>query len=465
MQAGIRLWSDGQIAGPCPTSNAAIQFLSIVYISRIPLYLAAGPSLEVLTDDDTTTEWLSDILLRDDRGGNPDETTLTPWWSDVGGQSEYGILLRVEEQSTNISDGKMTELLLYACAKGWLSTIPTPPPSSSPGLPSSTPNGDQVVKVFALPLNSNILRYPTQMSGLATPPVEASFLPYYSTQAHAEVQAPQKRQSLSSLFDDATQKRRKLKGRGGESISQAMANIESHSRGAPTQEVRKEESRAAVPSLKDQSTRKRLSRASTIASFPCSGDVASASHRALANGKRSSLHRVKSALSPRDSPALSDLDGGHSQQNKAALAKVIMAGMRLHGLQQRKRPVQDERPQTANSAVDQNDVNDEYKLVYHQVFKAATFALRRHLSERLVTQEVMREVVDQLLTLFCTDPTSKDLSGTNPAGYSFHEGEAIEAFDLPSHKFPISGDMGIVCSTPSTQKRHRNPQQVISEDQ
>jgi hypothetical protein len=76
-------------------------------------------------------------------------------------------------------------------------------------------------------------------------------------------------------------------------------------------------------------------------------------------------------------------------RNKDALSKVVMAAMRLHGLQQRKKS----RLRRASTALDAGEFqqsnaeedaeevarDEEYKLVYHQTYKGAAFAFVRPL--------------------------------------------------------------------------------------
>jgi len=455
--AGIQVSTSNALARSILSHDAKLHLLSIVDVPSIPLCLASGPSLDVSTDDDNTAARLAEVLLWQEHPRSDETDVSTPWWSHVGRQSDHGLLVKVDEDSARASGTQTTELLIYGSVNTWPAALPTPPASSSPApaeesLPVPVHEGVQDVKVHALPLSSKILRHAEQASGLTTPPSEAFFLPYGHHQTPVTQTAPHMRQSLSSLFEDATQKRRRLKGRGGESISQAMANIDGPSLHGLSQDIKREEQEPAFLPRKSHAVRKGLSRASTVASFPNSEYSRPISRGALANGMRSSLHRVESAVSPRDSPTLSDTDSSYAQQNKTALAKVIMAGMRLHGLQQRRRPTKDERPGTATSTVDQDEGEDEYKLVYHQAFKAATFTFRGHFNTVIVSQEVMREVVDRLLTLFCIDPLAKDDFSDDFPGSRVREGEARNAFDLPSTGALVSG-AGAVWSTPSTKRQ------------
>ena len=344
-----------------------------------------------------------------------------------------------------------TEVLVYAAATQTNTALPTPPRSSSPAPPDEdTANhldkAETLVKVYALPLCSNIIGRAEVFMG-SCPPIptgspsagQACFLPHMHDPAPVAQPPPQKRPSISILFDDATNKRRRIRGRGGESISQAMAGIDrpASQHGIP------ENQEIPLPQQSDLRS-KSLSRAPSMTPVASSASSRPTSRSgALANGKRSSLHRVESAITPHDSPALSDADGSCAQENKAALTKVIMAGMRLHGLQQKKKPLnktQGPSQVSLNTETDTvvNEAEDEYKLIYHQTFKAATLIFRKHLNAHLVSQETMRDVVDRLLTMFCTDPMTVDAP----------DGSGIQGFETNA-RFPSSSPF----DKPSSQAR------------
>ena len=412
--------------------------------------------------------WLTDALLHCEEYGSDGNASKEPWWSQLGRQSENGILLRVEtgnEEEHGIQD-VITEVLLYAAVTKTSTTLPSPPVCSS-----SIPNEDfadasnqsgNMVKVYALPMcSSTVSRTKSLVEDSLPTPVElqstgqACFLPHTHDPMRVTQPVPQKRQSMYTLFDDATKKRKKLKGRGGESISQTMAGIDR----LPSQHGLREKQEAA-PTPQNDLRRKSLSRASSIPpTFNQEYPRPTSSSGLLANGKRSSLHLVESAISPRDSPALSDVDSSHAQQNKAAITKVIMAAMRLYGLQQKKKPPsKSQLPSQVTlhngtyAAV--NEAEDEYKLVYHQTFRAAMFTFRKHLNALLISQEILRDVVDRLLTLFCTDPTSVDSTdGGVLQGLEPNSGVTTSSpFDRPSSQARLS-NVANDWNTPTVKKR------------
>ena len=464
----VQIWAHHSSTLVPVSKDAKLHFLSLVDVARIPLHLAAGPSCDVSTTNEATTRWLTEALLDCDESDLCGDASKEPWWSHSGLQSENGILLRVEtenEEEKGIRNA-VTEMLLYAAVANTGPMLPNPLTSFSPAPPDedledALKEYGKSIKVFALPLCSNVTNLVKNTTEVCPPTLtkfqnarHACFLPYTQDPARVTQPVPQKRQSISTLFEDATQKRRRFKGRGGESISQAMASIDR----PPSQHEIREKQEAPEPPLNDIRG-KSLPRTSSMTPFAGSEQSRPASHSGtLANGKRSSLHRVESAISPRDSPALSDADGSYAQQNKAALTKVVMAAMRLHGLQQKKKPPSKSQlpnPMTLHTdpSVISNEAEDEYKLVYHQTFRAAMFTFRKHLNALFISQETMRDVVDRLLTMFCTDPMIVDPRGSEFAELEANDGlPSSSPFDKPSNRARLS-NVASGWNTPAVKKR------------
>ena len=358
-------------------------------------------------------------------------------------------------------------MLFFAAVAKSSPELPVPPASSpafrAGDLNNALNQNGEPIKVFALPICSNAIAFVNDSTKICSPNSQdspsarqACFLPYTDDQARITRLAPQKRQSISTLFEDATQKRRKQKRRGGESISQTMAGIDR----LPSQHGMREKQDATQPQQNDL-RRKSLSQASNV--MPVYGPEASrppSRSGLLANGKRSSLQRKESVNLLHNSPTLPDVNGSYEQQNKAAMTKVLMAAMRLHGIQPKKRPQSQSQPPnqvtshtTKNNLA--NEVEDEYKLVYHQTFKAAMFTFRKHLNAYLISQETMRDVVDRLLVMFCTDPMTGEHA---PNGVGFPESEvrngfpSSSLFDEPSSQ-ARSSNIANGWSTPTLKKR------------
>ena len=449
--------------------NAKLQFLSLVELARIPLYFAAGPSCSVTTTNEATTRWLTKALLDYEESDLNGVASKQPWWTYPGMQSDNGVLLKVEagnEEEHGIQN-VVTEILFFAAVAETSPELPTPP-ASSPALLAGD-SGDalnqntKIIKVLALPIRSNVIGPVNESMRIGSPNSpdspgarQACFLPYSDDQSQITRLATQKRQSISNLFEDASQKRKKLKRRGGESISQTMASIDR----LPSQHGLREQQDAPQPQENDL-RRKSLSQASNVT--PNCGPEASRppSHSGLlVNGKRSSLHRAESVNLLDNSSMLLDANGSYEQQNRTAMTKVLLAALRLHGIQQKKRPQSQLQPpnqvtlHTTEKRI-ANEVEDEYKLVYHQTFKAAMFTFRKHLNADLISQETMRDVVDRLLVMFCTDPMIAEHA---PSDGRFLESQASNGFsssslfDKPSSQ-ARSPNIHNGWSTPTLKKR------------
>ena len=468
----VCLWSNSPYSHNHVLQDTKLHYLSLVHVASIPLYLAAGPSLQLSSENEATTQWLSDELLSQGDISGQDGGMSTASWVYHGAQSDYGILLRVEYgEGTQPAENNITELLLYATTKSDFANLPTRAPSSmlvsTGGSPTEPCNGGCLnVNVSALPLCSKIFDRIDNASelksthNLSTTPGEAIFLPQNGYQRQNPLGTHQKRQSLSYLFDNAEQKRRKLKSRGGERISKAMANVDhAASRGDPRPGLALEVVETPPIRHKGDSTRRSLSRASSMMSITSSELPRPASRSGtLHGGKRSSLHRVESATSPHDSPMLTDVESDIAQQNKAALTRVTMAGMRLHGLQPKKRSAKPlsvgDRPNTATFTreVTPSEVEDEFKLVYHQTFKASLFAFRKSFNVAAISQDLMRDVVDTFLNMFCCDPLVRN-NGKDEGSITFgmSNQKSTTAFDEPSMRH--SSMLGRFSSPPIVKKR------------
>ncbi|KAL9022378.1 MAG: hypothetical protein Q9185_000494 [Variospora sp. 1 TL-2023] len=420
--------------------DACLRFLTIVEAASVPLFLAAGPSLDVWTNDETTRDWLYNCVT--DGADNSEEGNSGRHWIDPGRQSRFGILLGVKDglRKSARSGRDITEVLLYAAASR-LPPVnhapPSPPASSSPGRDNHTGSISSILRLYAIPLSSKILfdmqQIPDQQQPDATPHGQGYYLPTLpdgTTSCSLLNTHTAKRPKIETLFTDAAHNRRQQKKRGGEGIAKAMA-------GAPNgftipalpspimlDLVEAKEKRSSVSLVRGP-----LSRSSTTGSITSVRSVPPVSRPqnsrrlTLTNGQRSSLHRVESVLSPSvdgtNSPAPEE--SHHStdieQQNKTSLSRIIMTGMRMYGFPpQRKKSIgnlqQDSQTQrlspldgpppiedTTNSSR-----QDEYKAVYHQTFKAVSFVFRTYWARRVLSQDVLRDTVDGFLGTFCEDP-------------------------------------------------------------
>lgn len=385
-----------------------------------------GPSFYVWTHNESTEQWISEALLdRRDASAGPAGSNQ-PWWLRCTQQSDNGILLKVEYgvediHSTPSSAYTITEILVYAAiskeqkSSGNLSASPGSP--SGPGDDARV--GDRYettreINIYAQPLSSRKLEHFDRIQGLDPKPLlngtddgKAFFLPIAREDASTHASSPWERSRLSNLFEEARDQRKRLLRHGGGGVSKVMARMDGpglnlrlasgEMRGTLPADLSTDISVKAIP-------REGLSRASSISSFRSVELTRPPSRReSLTNGKRSSLHRVESIT-----PVGEVVDGNMTeQQNKAALSRIVMTGMRIYGLQQKK-----------GREASRPDDDDDYKLIYHQTFKGALFAFRTHINSVLINQEAMRDTVDRLLAIFCNDPLATQASSGTFLGES-----------------------------------------------
>ena len=410
--------------------------LSFVDTTALPLHLVAGPALEVFTESSHTENWLNDSLLRDVSESDEDAQPEVPWWSQNYGQPHIGILLRVTgEMKVSLNGLKVTELLLYASiprkSNLGASGIPTPPRSSSPPAsidrPVDTPNHTlQTSHVYALPLSSEHVHRLDEYLESHSPPLEdltnghTRFLPPLTEDRTQDCSGHRKRQRLDSLFAYATRHNKRSKRRGGESVVTAIANLDK----TASEDQRSKDN--AVSGCTDNSTEVStfvpdkpvparmlgLSRSHSLGSVRDLEVTGPSSRGSVGAMKRSLLHRVASVATFESSSPAPESINGFEQQNKTALSRVVMAGMRMYGLQQKKKAdysmaapeLPSDTMPNPNLRAATTETEDEYKLIYYHTYKAASFALRKQMAVSGIGQEVMRDIVDQLLELFCTNP-------------------------------------------------------------
>ncbi|KAI5357997.1 Putative Sld7 domain-containing protein [Septoria linicola] len=384
--AGISIFDEDREIGI--SAESTLRFISVVETSRIPLFVSVGKPYQVTSTSSESEGWLSSILL----SGNNGRDDHSAWWQTAQTDSPLGVLIEVSRGSSeSVSTVVITELLLYA----------------------SRDSRTDALGLYALPLCSDLLNQDALNE--PTPPpspragnveIEPTFL---SLGIIAQVQKQEvinlppvrKRKTVADTFDEATERRKHARKSGGVGIAAAASRTVSHE----TLPVLKH--RRSISNNQGQLQSRPASKASSVSSVRQS---ATREVFAPAQVKRSSLARVQSAA------AVSATDDGCSidAKNKEMISKVVMAGMRLHGFAQSKT-----RKSRSNSTVespaleatfDQLEIerknDEEYKLVYHQIYKGTCFAFRQHIGIKSLAMhtDALRETVDKFLGIFCIDP-------------------------------------------------------------
>ncbi|KAH7073781.1 hypothetical protein BKA63DRAFT_40505 [Paraphoma chrysanthemicola] len=441
--------------------STALRFLTTVDTTKIPLYLAAGPSYDVWTSSEATEEWFDSILLSKPTSALAGHV----WWNLARSQSPIGILVQVQTAEQDAIQSRVTEILFYGTIAPSLaaSGLPTPP-SSSPEHDDAERDQLPQLRVHALPLSSHQLYQQTVEPAVPLSPatstadldhIEPQFLPPNHDSQHAPGSPKRKR----DIFEEATIAKKKARGKGGAGINAAAARGSESQAGfghrqsfsIDTKNASIQDGRpASANSALSRPVSRQLSRSPSISSDvrPLSRKGATDSHN-----KRSTLSQVATVGLPPEEPTT-------ESRNKEALSKVVMAAMRMHGLQQRKKN-RSRRASVAPTADDSQVVSDviaseeaakdeEYKLVYHQTYKGAAFALRKHIMEKPLHAQPdrLRDVVEKLLAVFLSDPLAQPLpndeasnvvatpgSKSRLAVSSATHGQA-SPFDLPSAARP-----------------------------
>ena len=410
--AGISVSSPNQQPSIRLPDGASLRFLSIVETSRIPLYLVLSSPCSVSTSDAATECCFRDVLLSSRTADDAEDGSS--WWTAARPDSPLGILVAVESsiEPSCLPGPRVTEILFYASRSSKSNSSSLTPPPSSPrhDEPTTDTNEGLGLSVNAVALSSDLL-YHAQHAEL-TPPasprpedqrLEAVFLPPpFSAETEVINEPPvRKRKSAADAFDEANERRKKARRKGGEGVA-AVAASKSESQVLSLQHRRSTSTSHAVP-LQSRP----LSRSPSVSS--------SRPPTAVAASRRSTLSRVQSV-------AITLEESTIESRNKELISRITMAGMRLYGLVQSKRRKIRASSTAPSPAVnvgfeelEAERKNDEtYKLVYHQTFKGTCFAFRATVERESLHfySEPVRDVVDILLAIFCGDPLAAGLGSS-----------------------------------------------------
>lgn len=319
--------------------------------------------------------------------------TAQGWWTRARAQSPVGILVQVESEISDVKGPKITEILFYGTVAATPNdSLPTPP-SSSPDLAQEQLKHLPQLRVHALPLSSDLLHQPnlpefpplSPALSASDPVIErtAQFIPSPFPPTSATTKSP-KRKRERDIFEEAEQLRKKANQKGGEGIAAAAArasdgqvpfthrkSLSIDTKTSPLTDIRP----ASANAILSRPPSRQLSRSPSISS-----DSRPLSRKGVPDGhtKRSTLSRVETVSIQPEEPTT-------QTRNKEALSRVVMAAMRMYGLQQRKRNksrrssvapgVEQAQQLSEEAAAEEAAKDEEYKLIYHQTYKGAALAL------------------------------------------------------------------------------------------
>jgi hypothetical protein len=379
------------VAYPPAIAAPSLRFLATVDTARIPLYLAAGPSLDVWTSDETTQDWFASLLLSKAPAASegPGDRPAGQWWTCARAQSPIGILVKVDGEDTRTNSPRVTEILFYGTVAAPAQGVLPTPPSSSPDLPHTHTEQLPELKVHALPLSSDLLyqdplsKVPPLSPILAAPgsqtEVDARFLP----PPQASQNAPDSPKRKRDIFEEATKAQKKARSKSGEGVSAAAAKVHESQQAIGHRKSLSIDAKAApLPDSRPNSAHSTLARPASrqLSRSPSiSSDSRPLSRKGPLEGqsKRSTLSQVATIPLQPEEPTV-------ETRNKEALSRVVMAALRMHGLQQRKKsksrrnsvaPGFESDRLSEEAAVEEAAKDEEYKLIYHQTYKGAALAL------------------------------------------------------------------------------------------
>lgn len=424
--------------------DAVLRLLSVVEVDRIPTYLVLGASFQVKTTNPKTEAWFRNYLLA--LGDGTEAELKSHWWQTARPNSSLGILVSVNyEVPSNFSRyPRTTELLFYADRASTACDKQSTPPNI-PQVANENKEKLSTITVHALALSSDLLCRnrevtPPSSSGVTNPDDDAVFLPPSTPTASELINEPpvRKRKSASDAFDEATE-RRKVRRKGAADVAAAAVTKNEH----------------VLSCLKHRrSVSGSGSQAVPIQTRPLSRASSSASSRPIT--ARPPSEAPKHNLPPR-AQSMSEPDKLDSieSKNKEVISRIVMAGMRLYGLTQSKSRKSRSSSSVASPALDasferreiERQMDEEYKLVYHSVFKGTCFALRRHISILNLQPhlETLREIADSLLRVYCADPltaNSNGLAGNLSEGGRKTLGSAVRSDAELEHNFSTSLEAG-----------------------
>ena len=354
----------------------------------VPLHLILEGSLKVDTKNAGVQSWLRRTLVDEaplcTTEAHADEVTTSPvqWHTTDAEQSNIGILL---QPCDALESPRVTEVLIYAQRAGVASqdSLPTPPDSSDReddrGHEFCSNVNGAAIEYRALLLSSDLLYRPLQGSATIPEPENAVFVGLAPQCLEADQASHKKR--LGSLFDEASDRNKKAKRRTAQSISVAASHAVDSSRPLTPSFTSKAREQIARDKTKDPNLRD-------------SPKILQARRRAAdddppSNSARRTSHvSEKPASFKRQSSQGQVVTQGFSDdsveaKNKQAISRIVMAGMRLYGLQQRKSQsarrtssalVDSGKLETGDDQDTAREENEEYKAVYHQTYKATLFA-------------------------------------------------------------------------------------------
>ncbi|KAL5047839.1 hypothetical protein BDW71DRAFT_179213 [Aspergillus fruticulosus] len=437
--------------------SSTLSFKAFVNPALIPLYARVGPNLELHTSNPETLRWLKHKLL----GSIWLEGDEVDFFQAI--QCPVGFLLDLNGATRPRASGpSTTDLLIY----GILSTTtpykrpPTPPISSSPEDEGAVSrNTKRELRIYATPFSGSLIA-----RAQALPDREGSetitghgqigqFLP--------DIRSPSpKRKRVESLFESVAQHHKRVRHKGGEAVSQLMAqSVLQPPHQLQSYRVKRESEEPGLPVLNKIASQRSRSLSISLNLNPTKSVEPrhEISRPSSSWGRASQLSSKGSTPAPglsteattrRESVSAPDLLSSegkvpHSEKktaetiisdNKNIITRTILTCMRLYGFNRAARSASF-KTLSHNDMVSPHEGRDsqvygdgvtlpasststdeeEFKAMYHATYRASSFALRKYLREPIVGDDGFRPAppilekrkamtcIDGFLRLFCEE--------------------------------------------------------------
>lgn len=427
-----------------------LSVLAVIDPSRIPLHLILNGHLIVESDDLQTRTWLASALESSADALEDTQTSAATPPPEPALQTSNAILLKVDYGTSNARHTedapRVTELVIvgsrYGLGFGTLEESMTEIKSaSSICLPDFEDDGSPYgsMTLHALCLSSDLLYKDLDVKDLEVQNATSKIITQPASGAiPATTSTLSKRDRLSQLFDEATDRRKRprLSSHSAASATPDMRE-RSMSRGSSTF------TSPALPQDGFSIDDLNLQPSASTIKAPVVPERRVSGSRALSpavggsdtrpQSRKGGLERTSTLLS-QSFTADTMLEQQIATRNKEVISRAVLAGMKTYGLTSYKGSSRSRKSITggesqsatageiedvimetgeesqnagtiAGGADDGNEEKDqEYKNVYHQTNKGVVFAYRNSIGSTMLRQDAVREVVDKLLAVFCVEP-------------------------------------------------------------
>ncbi|KAJ6259722.1 hypothetical protein Dda_5360 [Drechslerella dactyloides] len=400
--------------------GARLQVLTVVDAAKVPLWLSCGPSFDLHTESLPAATFFANIFVqntvtRDDNGDDDGEDDEGEDDGGGCGLTNRAVVVRVLYDNPPDESDKptITELALYGALSPESNTDPTPS-----------------LSVYALPLSSRLAKESKLHAAVKSEPSE--------NKTGFKFLAPLigRKRKADTIFDEYDKKQAYYASlppglrRSWHRRSDSFGSLKEEAAAADdTQKTsllsKSVDFRRSVAPTDDAIFKRDRERSQSVLQTRLR-EVAA--ERPATSRETNVLRRSDSLAARRtpDVPVKSEFTTSlpqvsHSttlpaakiiERNKAAATRLIMASMRLYGLQRA-------RPGDAKNDADE----EEYRTVFHTTLRAVACSLRRSWNSEVITVTKLKETTEYLMKAF--------VGGAGPVAGSSDQEDDVREDDNP----------------------------------